>query len=189
MDKNGLNKSKSPLSKSKEEKFKQLFLAYHSMLYRYGTTISVCNQLVEDCIQELFIYLYEKEIDLDSIKNIKAYLFTALRRKILENKNKLALTTTPSEEESSIEELLIAQEERKQKRELINNHLDNLPWRQKEAIHLKFFNNLSAKEIAEIMDITPQVVSNTVYKAIKKLKDVIFKSPVLPILFLFLTFS
>lgn len=176
MYKNGINKPKSLILKREEEQFEQLFLTYHPMLYRYGTTISVSNQLVEDSIQELFIYLYEKEIDLHSIKNIKAYLFIALRRKILEKKSKSVLAPTPSDTQSSIEQVLIAQEERKQKRELIKTHLNKLPWRQKEAVYLKFFNNLSAKEIGEIMDITPQVVSNTVYKAVKKLRDVVFKS-------------
>lgn len=167
------------------DKFDQLFLTHHATLYHYGKSFSSNEQLIEDCIQELFIYLYEKEINLNNIKNLKAYLITSLRRRILEKKQK-DTTTSLSDEITNIqfsaEDLLIAREEEGQKSKFLATHLNNLPWRQKEAVYLKFFNNLSAQEIGDIMGITTQVVSNTVYKAIKKLKDISIKSVMIPII-------
>ena len=63
--------------------FDQLFLEYFPMLFHYGLKFSEEEQLVEDCIQELFIYLYEKDIKLTKIKYPKTYLFIALRRRII----------------------------------------------------------------------------------------------------------
>lgn len=184
MAKSNNHKLKKQILGLEQEEFDKLFLTNHAMLYHYGKSFSSDEQLVEDCIQELFIHLYEKEIKLSSIQNLKAYLFTALRRRILDKKQKNLRIPTASinpEIHFSVEDLSINQEDKGQRRQLLATHLNNLPWRQKEAVYLKFFNNLSAKEIAEIMGITSQVVSNTVYKAIKKLKEISLKSILVPL--------
>ncbi len=165
-----------------QEEFNQLFLVNHAMLYHYGKSFSTNEQLIEDTIQELFIYLIEKEINFKHIKNVKAYLITAFRRRILEKKQQgptKAVIDDPINIHFSAEDLLIENEESSQRHNFLKTHLNNLPWRQKEAIYLKFFNDLSAKEIGDIMGITTQVVSNTVYKAIKKLKEISLKSVII----------
>jgi RNA polymerase sigma-70 factor (ECF subfamily) len=48
--------------------------------------------------------------------------------------------------------------------------INQLPPRQKETIYLKFYKNLSNIEVAEIMEVNPQSVSNSIQKAIQKLK-------------------
>lgn len=171
------NKPQILLSEKEQEEFESFFLQYHPLLYHFGMNIVPQEQLVEDCIQELFIHIYEKAIILSNISNLKAYLFTALRRRVLEKKKKeYRLTSQTITKETDIqfsdEFLLIEQQDIADKQQLLNASLNDLPWRQKEAVYLKFFNGLSAKEIAEIMGITSQVVTNTVYKAIKKLKTI-----------------
>jgi RNA polymerase sigma factor (sigma-70 family) len=47
-----------------------------------------------------------------------------------------------------------------------------LPKRQKEIIYLKFFENLGREEIADIMQISPQAVSNLLQKALKNLRAI-----------------
>ena len=49
--------------------------------------------------------------------------------------------------------------------------LNGLPKRQKEAIYLKYYSGLKAKEIAKIMNINYQSVINLLFKAIKSLKE------------------
>lgn len=64
----------------------------------------------------------------------------------------------------------------KQETEAFNNanlskSLNKLPKRQKEAIYLKYYTGLNAKEIAEIMEINYQSVVNLIHKGIKSLKE------------------
>ena len=160
----------------RDQEFDQLFLQHYSLLVHFGKKLTTEEYVLEECIQELFIYLYEKEIDLSAIQHKKAYLFTALRRRILDrNKQAANAATLPSFNPTAIqfssEDFLVQQEENQQRNKFIATALNNLPWRQREAIYLRFFNNLSAKEIAEVMGITTQVVSNTIYKAIKKIRN------------------
>lgn len=181
MQVNGKNKPQKLLLNKEREKFEAFFLTYYPVLCHYGNTLSTDVQLIEDCIQELFIHLYEKEINLSTIKYLKAYLFTALRRRILEKGQKNNIASNPISTTAiqfSAEMFLIEQEENLQKKQLLATYLNDLPWRQREAVYLKFFNKLPAKEIAEIMGITTQVVTNTVYKALKKLRELSLKNKI-----------
>ena len=129
----------------------------------------------------MFLYIYEKDIKLSDIKNLKAYLFKAFRRKLLLKKKAASQTYLPLSTSTDIQfftnDFLHKNAQQKRKNEHLSQLLNELPWRQREAIYLKYFNDLSTKEIAEIMGIQPQVVSNTIYKALKKMKS---KASVLP---------
>ena len=69
------------------------------------------------------------------------------------------------------EELMTNQETERFKHKNISKLLNKLPKRQKEAIYLKYYSGLKAKEISEIMGINYQSVVNTLHKAIKNLKE------------------
>lgn len=169
------------MSKPGQTKFDQIFLEYYDILYQYGMKVIQDDYIVQECIQELFLYLYEKKTDIDTIKYIKSYLIKSVRRRLIEkqkaSKKQIELTAIyfkltdfQADEEEDI----------KKKQELITL-LNQLPWGQREVICLKFFNNLSGKEIAEIMNIKPQVVSNIIYKTLKKIRDTIGQLPLLSI--------
>ena len=49
--------------------------------------------------------------------------------------------------------------------------LEKLPRRQKEVIYLKFFQELDRDQIAAVMAIAPQTVSNLMQLAIKQLRQ------------------
>jgi RNA polymerase sigma factor (sigma-70 family) len=79
----------------------------------------------------------------------------------------------------SKEEALIEEEWEIERNKKIRNSLHSLTKRQREAIFLKFFNQLSYHEVAAIMDLHVDSVYNLISKAIdvlrKKLKaDAVF---------------
>jgi len=151
--------------------FEKIFLEYHPLLFAFGKRIIQNDTIVEDCIQDLFLYIHEKNIDLSSIDNLKAYLFKSYRR-LLIKRNQAESKNHSLEQESDISFQPSDFNDLKVKSAQVTSMLNSLPWRQREAVYLKYFNKLSAKEIAEIMDITPQVVANTIYKALKKLRAI-----------------
>lgn len=162
------------MSEKGEQLFKEVFLQFYPLLLQFGLKLVPDEYLVEEAIQELFLYIYEKEVDLAGINNLKAYLITAFRRRVL-LKKKEARFTDLSEIKTDIafsaDELWPSGEEQREQLDQLASLLNALPWRQKEALYLKYFNNLSAKEVAEIMGIQPQVVSNMVYKALRKIRS------------------
>jgi RNA polymerase sigma factor (sigma-70 family) len=48
--------------------------------------------------------------------------------------------------------------------------INQLPKRQQEAINLRYYHNFSNEEIAQIMGVNYQSVSNFIYTALRKLK-------------------
>jgi RNA polymerase sigma factor (sigma-70 family) len=72
--------------------------------------------------------------------------------------------------EITIEQKMISDENVLQMSKKISEAIVSLPKRQKEVIYLKFFQNLSRDEIAEIMGNTPQTISNLMQLALKRMR-------------------
>lgn len=145
-----------------------LFSRHYDHLLHYGLKMARNDIIVEECIQELFLYLFEAKDRLGNVINVKAYLFSSLRRRILEKRKqeqqrsaaKLNLPGTP-DIQFSPEDILINQEGEQIAHQRLYQALNELPERQREAIYLRYFNGLSTKEIAEVMGVTNQTVLNT----------------------------
>ena len=158
--------------------FSVLFESYYPQLHSYGLKISNNVALTEDSLQDFFVYIYEHRENLSDLEKIAPYLFTSYRRfllKMMKKNEKLKHTDFSNETfvdiQFTAEELMTNQETEKFKNKNLSMLLNKLPKRQKEAIYLKYYSGLKAKEISEIMDINYQSVVNTLHKAIKNLKE------------------
>lgn len=167
--------------------FSVLYNKYVHKLYSYGMHTCRNKDLVLDCLQELFTVLWDRREKVSEVTCVNYYLFKSFRRLLM---NRLTLGKkflisisdrdgygfdfAPSTEETIIEEEWATERNRK-----VRNSLNGLTKRQREAIFLKFFNQLSYHEVAAIMDLHVDSVYNLISKAIdilrKRLKaDVIF---------------
>jgi RNA polymerase sigma factor (sigma-70 family) len=158
--------------------FSVLFESYYPQLHNYGLKICKNTVLTEDTLQDFFLYVYEHRDNLSDLDTIAPYLFTSYKRFLLRamKKNEKIKQTDFSIEifadvQFSAEELMTSQETEQFKNKNLSKLLNKLPKRQKEAIYLKYYSGLKAKEISEIMDINYQSVVNTLHKAIKSLKE------------------
>lgn len=152
---------------------------YHrniDVLYSYGGKITTNTALVEDCIQEVFITLWEKREKLNETSSIKFYLFTSLKRRIYKSfreSQKLgfhydfadpfianSLKNDPCKEE--LDEPTIKK---------INESLNKLTNRQKEFIYLKFYAQLDFQEIAAILDLSVKATYKLQARALQRLKE------------------
>lgn len=156
-----------------------LFRLYYPLLYRYGKKISQEPNLVEDSLQEFFLYLFEHRNGLTNPDNLKAYLIKSYRSSLLKELKKNSKTEQKEFNEDlgvpniyfSIDEIIIMQEVEDFQKMALIEMLNKLPNRQREVLVHKYYNNLTIKEISEVMDISYQGVVNAVYKAIKVLRS------------------
>ena len=157
----------------------QLLRLYAKSLISYGRKLVNDDALIEDCIQEVFIQLWQYHQNLKAdVGSVKAYLFAAVRRRIiteLKKKETVSLEEQSSTEsyfdiDFSIEEKIVKDETELQRVRLINQHLNHLSKRQKEVVYLKFYKELSNQEIAETMGVKYQSVSNLVHEALTLLR-------------------
>ncbi|MDW3646834.1 MAG: sigma-70 family RNA polymerase sigma factor [Bacteroidia bacterium] len=154
-----------------------LFLRHYDFLKHYGLRISPSPEVVEECVQELFLYIFEAHDRLGDVKQLKAYLFSSLRRRILEKLSKERKQKDAGLElpvltaiQFSADDLRMQEASQQHIQEALTQALNELPWRQREAIYLRYYNGLRTKEIAEIMGVANQTILNTLYQALKKIR-------------------
>lgn len=159
------------------EAFGQMFTIYYPLLHHYGLKLSQNAGLVEDVLQEFFLYLHDHRENLSDLDAIRPYLFTSFRRRLLRQvktqsvNRRLALEENLSMDlQFSAEEIIVAQEEHAQMHSLLLNSLNELPQRQKEVVYLRYYNEMSLADIASVMGISYHGVANTLHKAFKVLR-------------------
>lgn len=154
-----------------------MYRKHITALYGYGYNQVRNRQLVEDCIQDLFMHLHLHRTTLGDTDSIRFYLFRALRRRIAEATEKqqkkqilspdeTGFTIVPSPESSLIQDQTV----QAQHRQMVEA-LNQLPKRQREALYLLYFDGLNYQEVAEIMLLEVKSVYNLVYKAMIQLKN------------------
>ncbi|MGV3557861.1 RNA polymerase sigma factor [Larkinella arboricola] len=174
--------------------FEYLMSSHFQALFRYGSKFSKDREFVKDCIQDLFLILWERRDRLNAEVAVKPYLMTSLRRLMNRSgQSRAGLSNEiPDDDqgafdiEYSVEEEYIEQESVRVLTQRFKKLLDELPKRQKEVIYLKFFQEMDRNQISEVMDITPQTVSNLLQIAIRQLK-VYWKFEFLTLLLVYFT--
>lgn len=162
-----------------KEAFLTVYHKHYRSLFCYGFSLTSDRELTKDCIQELFLEIWNSRSTLNAdVTNIQSYLFTWLRRKISRkqlrvSKEKIYQRSPENAQgkEFSYEELLIAFQQTEEKKEQLTRALDTLTKQQLEIIRLKFFENLNYAEISAKTSLTTRTVYNIIYKAITRLRE------------------
>lgn len=160
----------------------QLYKSYFGKLKAYGFQFSqkLDSFSVDDSIQELFIWIAKNPETLKSVDNLEVYLFSALKQNIYQEiskkeikkkvRNRFLQYNTTELVEASVEKKIIASQEHANNSTYVYNLLNTLPPNQKEVLYLRNYVNMSHREIAEVMNLSEQVVRNYSYRAIQKLR-------------------
>lgn len=158
--------------------FEMLTDVTYDLLFQYGNKFCKDRELIKDCIQDVFLEIWEKRSSISKDIPPKAYLLASLRRRLhrMIQKNRMLFLDHLLPDEGfdiafNAEHQFIQSEYDQQMASRITHMLNGLPKRQKEAIYLKFFEDMDRDEIAAIMDIHPQSVSNLLQTAFKFLKS------------------
>jgi len=157
-----------------------IFKRHYPLLHNYGKKLTKDTALTEDCLQDFFLYIYEHRQNLKDLDAIRPYLFKSFRSRLIKylkaNTSLISLEEVEKNGlpiEFSIEEIMIEQENTQFQNKQILHILHQLTNKQRELIYLKYYNNLTIKEIAEVVGISYQGVLNGLSKTMKKLKKVL----------------
>ncbi|MEZ4905260.1 MAG: sigma-70 family RNA polymerase sigma factor [Spirosomataceae bacterium] len=160
--------------------YARLINIFYKVLFNYGTKLCQDILIVEDCIQDLFLELWQRRDYLSDTEYVKFYLLKALRRKIYFEKNiqqkrqQIAIDTDYEVEfigEFSIEANIIEIETTDQQLRKLNHILTKLTKREREVIYLKFYQEMDYEQIANLMSINYQSARNLIHTAIKAMKN------------------
>lgn len=155
-----------------------LFEQYYDDLYAYGMKLTGNDDIVRDCIQDLFVKLWESRNRIKTVRQVKPYLIRAFRNlridqsRLADRKQMKTLLISELSEliNFDLEDFTIDTEiEQDQITKMINS-LNLLSPRIREAIYLRYFTGLSCDEIASVMNVNIQSVRNLIYQGILSLK-------------------
>ncbi|MBS0032255.1 RNA polymerase sigma factor [Chitinophaga sp. 22321] len=167
----------SRLKKGDIKALEAIYRAHIKALVRYGLKITDDIDLIRDSIQDLFLEIWKQRHNLADTPQPKFYLFRALRNKLTKVQSKQSFVSE-SEMQLVFDHLsaeyveleIMNREGAAQTANTLKQLLENLPQRQREAVFLRFYQNISYERIAEMMNMNYQSVLNLMQRALKALK-------------------
>ncbi|MEQ6118013.1 sigma-70 family RNA polymerase sigma factor [Reichenbachiella sp. MALMAid0571] len=165
------------IKKGDKKAFIELYETFYQDLYAYGFKISGDKELVKDCIQQVYLEIWDNRENQSEVNFLKSYLLKYFKRKLFremaQRSKESSSYDNPIGMELSYEELLIKNQSSEDLQFKLHEALDKLTNKQKQVIKMKFFEGLTYDEIAEITSSKNRTVYNQVYEALKILKQYI----------------
>lgn len=157
--------------------FSCIYKKYVNELFAYGLGLGFEKETLKDAIQEVFYKFYESKKHLKNVNNLKYYLLRMLKNHLLDiHRSKMDVSDLVSHEltfsiKTTVLDDLITKEERFALQTKIDNLLKTLTHRQREAIYLRFIQEMEYEEIGKILEMTPQACRKLISRAVKRIRD------------------
>lgn len=159
-------------SKTADTAIEEIYDLYAPSLFRYALALTGRCDDAEDAIQDLFLRLTRESARLNRIRDMKSYLFTAIRnsaysilrrKKSLNDKEQAVIHETGiiDESDSTIDAIALKQE------------FIRLPIEQRDVISLKAFEDLTFAEIAKIVGISANTAASRYRYGVDRLRRVL----------------
>lgn len=163
--------------KTKQCDYKRLYEKYVGQMYSYGKTLGVDDDALYDLIHDVFLHFFEHQNEIIDNDNVKYYLFRCLKNRMISEKRKEVTMEDIDESDDYVFSIAVSgldyieeEEERKEIAEQIENMLCSLTGRQREAIYLRYMQELEYDEIAVLLHLTTKGTRKLIYRAIERMR-------------------
>lgn len=186
------------LSEGSVEAYSTIYRLYYPRLYRYGVQVYHHPAFVEDVLQDFFTYLADNCRKVRKVSNLEVYLFQSVKRNIFarlsrqqqskrsQDRYQLRMEPLEDQEVTPPDEQLIAEETAARRSDYLREAMAELPDHQREILYLRYYEEMSYKDICQILDINHQVARNYASRAIKQLKKALWNTELLFSIFILL---
>ncbi len=161
-----------------EQAFEQLYDQFFPLLFRYGLSFCPDRTVLKDCLQDFFVDLYVRRTSLPDVRHVKSYVYTAFRHRMVRHQSRRRLRVEPLTDTyhfavtASHEHALIQDQLDRNQQRFLLNAFQQLSSRQKEAVFLRFYEDMSYEEIADILKMKKVKYARTlVYRAVSVLRQ------------------
>jgi RNA polymerase sigma-70 factor (ECF subfamily) len=156
---------------NKKPQFEILVDAHAAEIYRYLWRMLQNEQDAEDCLQDAFLKAYLAYDRLDGSANFRAWLYriagnTARTR--LRGRLQTGILLSEDLADSGLPVEQLAQNQ--QQLEAVKDAIETLPYKQREALILRKYQELSYEEISTILDTSVEGARANVYQGLRKLR-------------------
>lgn len=158
--------------------FEQLFRLLREGLLRYVRSFVASDAVAHDLVQDVFVDLWCLRERLDPSQPLKAYVYRMARNRAYRylrderaHAEKHAWLRREASATSLEVETQVGQLDEAALARRLHGWILALPARQREALLLSRYHDLSHQEIADIMSISPRTVNNHIMRALEHLHD------------------
>ena len=163
------------LKEDNEAAFAEIYNRYAESLAGFSASKLYSLEDAQDVIHDLFVKLWSERTQLTITTNLKTYLFTSVRYRIID---KIRRNVTREEYTLMIQSLAAAYEPgveqqiaAKELKHTIEQSLEELSPKVKQVYHLSREEYLSIDEIAKKLGVSEQTVKNQLTAALKHLRQ------------------
>lgn len=161
-----------------DKAYAELYDMYVQMLYNYGLKLTSDQELLKDCIHDVFIKVYAKRHEQNAIKNFCSYLLISLKNRLLDEFRRQTFST-PNEVESyeyrqakeDVERDYLNDEREQMQCAQVAHLMRNLTRRQRQAITLYYLEERKYDEICDILHMNYHSVRNLMHRGMLKLRE------------------
>ncbi len=154
--------------------FTAMVREYLDPMLRFSIKVTGQNDCAHDIVQNVFIGVWAKGKGWSPKSSVAAYLFTAVRNRSINHvsieKNRQKIETRiqreaeDSDSENDSDRLLIND---------LSSSLELLTDRQRQAIHLRYYQGLSVQEVAEVLNIDLRATRRLLSRSISALQSIL----------------
>ncbi|WP_207424395.1 RNA polymerase sigma-70 factor [Desertivirga brevis] len=154
-----------------KQAFDELYNRHWEKLFLYLVRVIKDQEETKDILQEVFVSLWNRRLELDNIESISAYLFSSVRFKGLnylqrESKKSFiidALLIQSEQEDNSLDSIQAVRDINS----LLDKTIEKLPSKMQQVFILSRKEQLSYKEIAQQLSISDKTVKKQISNALK----------------------
>lgn len=161
-----------------DDAFAELYDLYIQMLSNYGNKLTQDQELLKDCIHDVFVKVYMKRGDKNGINNFASYLLISLKNKLLDEFRRKTFSSEDPVENfeyrfstSDVEDDYLSQERHDRQCAYVAYLMQNLTRRQRQAITLYYIEQRKYDEICDIMHMNYHSVRNLMHRGMLKLRE------------------
>lgn len=161
-----------------ESAYKELFVAFYKPLQQFANSFVRSRELAEEIVSDVFIKIWESRAEIESISNLKVYLYVSIKntslKYLLKQHRQVAISIDELDVElesfsRNPEELMLTAEMMNKIQETVNE----LPPRCKMIFKLIKEDGLRYKEVAEILNISVKTIDNQLAIALRKINKAV----------------
>lgn len=158
-----------------EAAFSELYVRYKNKLMAFCFTYLKSTDEAEDLVQELFLYIWESRYFINEERSFSSYLYTIAHNRVLNYfRNvdvKLKVETLLAKQIPQYEEIIESDIIYKEYLSMLKQVITQLPPQRKRIFNMSREQNLTHKEIAEILGISPHTVQEHISESLHFIKN------------------
>lgn len=172
------NRLVSAFCNGDDSAFSELYDTYVQILYNYGSRFTTDQELLKDCIHDVFIKVYNKRNECQEFKNFGSYIVISLKNRLLDEFRRHTFTAeTPVEHyvyrraTDDIEHEYIDTEHQLLQQNQVARLMNSLTRRQRQAITLYYLEQRKYDDICNIMQMNYHSVRNLMHRGMLRLRE------------------